>query len=104
LISRRRCVELPKVIHGWGSSGAGGRLGPAIRKSLRLEDSAALRTVGGASGSCPALGEDLGYGLKLRARGPGGTVAPRLRRGIRSAVNCTLDGPARQPFPAAVAP
>ena len=27
------------------------RLGPAIRKSLRLEDSATLRTVGGASGS-----------------------------------------------------
>ncbi len=25
-----------KVIHGWGSSGTGGKLGPAIRKSLRL--------------------------------------------------------------------
>ena len=25
-----------KVIHGWGSSGEGGKLGPAIRKSLRL--------------------------------------------------------------------
>jgi sialidase-1 len=28
--------KLLKVIHGWGSSGEGGRLGPAIRKSLRL--------------------------------------------------------------------
>ncbi|MGZ5516960.1 MAG: hypothetical protein ACXWJX_04610 [Limisphaerales bacterium] len=25
-----------KVIHGWGSGGEGGKLGPAIRKSLRL--------------------------------------------------------------------
>jgi sialidase-1 len=25
-----------KVVHGWGSSGEGGKLGPAIRKSLRL--------------------------------------------------------------------
>jgi hypothetical protein len=29
-------VRLLKVIHGWGSSGEGGKLGPAIRKSLRL--------------------------------------------------------------------
>jgi len=28
--------KLLKVIHGWGSSGEGGKLGPAIRKSLRL--------------------------------------------------------------------
>lgn len=28
--------RLLKVIHGWGSSGEGGKLGPAIRKSLRL--------------------------------------------------------------------
>ncbi|MCP5521122.1 MAG: Smr/MutS family protein [Verrucomicrobiales bacterium] len=25
-----------KIIHGWGSSGEGGKLGPAIRRSLRL--------------------------------------------------------------------
>ena len=49
--AREAGVKLLKVIHGWGSSGAGGRLGPAIRRSLRLEDSAALRTVGAASGS-----------------------------------------------------
>ena len=29
-------VLVIKVIHGWGSSGEGGKLGPAIRKSLRL--------------------------------------------------------------------
>jgi hypothetical protein len=29
-------VTVLKVIHGWGSSGEGGKLGPAIRKSLRL--------------------------------------------------------------------
>jgi hypothetical protein len=34
--AREAGVKLLKVIHGWGSSGAGGRLGPAIRKSLRL--------------------------------------------------------------------
>ena len=28
--------RLLKVIHGWGSTGEGGKLGPAIRKSLRL--------------------------------------------------------------------
>ncbi len=34
--SRRAGVNLLKVIHGWGSSGQGGTLAPAIRKSLRL--------------------------------------------------------------------
>src|SRR5690349_9243392 len=29
-------VTLLKVIHGWGSGGEGGTLGPAIRRSLRL--------------------------------------------------------------------
>lgn len=29
-------AKVLKVIHGWGSSGEGGKLGPAIRKSLRL--------------------------------------------------------------------
>lgn len=29
-------VRVLKVVHGWGSSGQGGKLGPAIRKSLRL--------------------------------------------------------------------
>jgi hypothetical protein len=32
----RAGVTVLKVIHGWGSSGEGGKLGPAIRKSLRL--------------------------------------------------------------------
>lgn len=34
--ARKSGVKLLKVIHGWGSSGEGGKLGPAIRKSLRL--------------------------------------------------------------------
>ena len=34
--ARARGVRVLKVIHGWGSSGEGGKLGPAIRKSLRL--------------------------------------------------------------------
>lgn len=34
--ARRAGVRVLKVIHGWGSSGEGGVLGPAIRKSLRL--------------------------------------------------------------------
>ena len=34
--ARARGVRGLKVIHGWGSSGEGGKLGPAIRKSLRL--------------------------------------------------------------------
>lgn len=29
-------VRVLKVVHGWGSSGEGGVLGPAIRRSLRL--------------------------------------------------------------------
>ena len=39
----------------------------------------------------PALGEDLGYGLRLRASGTGGAMAPCAKRGSRSAVNCALD-------------
>ena len=34
--AKARGVRVIKVIHGWGSSGEGGTLGPAIRKSLRL--------------------------------------------------------------------
>src|SRR6266571_1076173 len=34
--ARKQDVRVFKVIHGWGSSGEGGKLGPAIRKSLRL--------------------------------------------------------------------
>jgi Smr domain len=34
--ARARGVRVIKVIHGWGSTGEGGKLGPAIRKSLRL--------------------------------------------------------------------
>jgi hypothetical protein len=34
--ARNAGVRVIKVIHGWGSSGDEGKLGPAIRKSLRL--------------------------------------------------------------------
>ena len=34
--ARKDGVRVIKVVHGWGSSGEGGKLGPAIRKSLRL--------------------------------------------------------------------
>jgi hypothetical protein len=34
--ARASGVRLLKVGHGWGSSGEGGKLGPAIRKSVRL--------------------------------------------------------------------
>ncbi len=34
--ARQGRTRVLKVIHGWGSSGEGGKLGPAIRKSLRL--------------------------------------------------------------------
>jgi len=34
--ARQQGTRVLKVIHGWGSSGMGGQMGPAIRKSLRL--------------------------------------------------------------------
>jgi hypothetical protein len=34
--ARSRGTSLMKIIHGWGSSGEGGKLAVAIRKSLRL--------------------------------------------------------------------
>jgi hypothetical protein len=34
--ARKAGVRLLKVVHGWGSSGDGGKLGPALRRSLRL--------------------------------------------------------------------
>ena len=34
--ARHARVRVLKVVHGWGSSGEGGNLGPAIRRSLRL--------------------------------------------------------------------
>lgn len=47
--ARRDKVRLLKVIHGWGSSGQGGKLRPAIRRSLRLrvKEGLAVRVVPG---------------------------------------------------------
>jgi len=75
---------------------------PRRLRQAGREDSPALRMVpagrslgagrGGASGTRPARGEGPGYGLRLRARGPGGAAALRARPGIRSTLNCTLGG------------
>jgi len=55
--ARRDKVRLLKVIHGWGSSGQGGTLGPAIRKSLRLrlKEGTAVRIVPGERFSTDTL-------------------------------------------------
>lgn len=55
-------VRLIKVVHGWGSSGEGGVLGPAIRRSLRLrvKEGRALAIVPGERFSSDTLeGRDL---------------------------------------------
>jgi hypothetical protein len=43
--ARSRRVRVLKVIHGWGSSGRGGKLGPAIRRSLRLRVKEGMATL-----------------------------------------------------------
>lgn len=65
--ARRDRVRLLKVIHGWGSSGAGGKLGPAIRRSLRLrvKQGHAVRVVPGERFSTDPL-----EGRALLARYP----------------------------------
>jgi hypothetical protein len=55
--ARRDGIRLLKIIHGWGSSGAGGKLGPAIRRSLRLrvQEGRAARVVTGERFSSDSL-------------------------------------------------
>ncbi|MBL9128862.1 MAG: Smr/MutS family protein [Verrucomicrobiales bacterium] len=60
--ARSAGVRLLKVIHGWGSSGEGGKLGPAIRRSLRLrvkEGRAGLLVPGERFSSDTAEGREL---------------------------------------------
>ncbi|HNQ88097.1 MAG TPA: Smr/MutS family protein [Verrucomicrobiota bacterium] len=60
--ARRARVRVLKVIHGWGSSGEGGKLGPAIRRSLRLrvrEGKARLVIPGDRFSSDTAEGREL---------------------------------------------
>jgi hypothetical protein len=60
--ARRESVRVLKVIHGWGSSGEGGKLGPAIRRSLRLrvkEGQAALVVIGERFSSDTVEGREL---------------------------------------------
>ena len=51
-----------------------------------------LRALGKALDPRPANGGNPDRGLRLKSRRSGGAVAPRLRRGVRSAVRCTLGG------------
>jgi hypothetical protein len=60
--ARARGERVLKVIHGWGSSGEGGKLGPAIRKSLRLrvkEGNATLVVTGERFSSDTSEGREL---------------------------------------------
>ena len=47
--ARKQGVRILKVIHGWGSTGAGGTLAMGIRKSLRLrvKEGKALAVIAG---------------------------------------------------------
>jgi hypothetical protein len=57
---------------------ANGSFAPSLQPTVcSLQPVEALRAVGGVPGACPAGGADPGHGLRLRARGTGGAVAPR---------------------------
>jgi hypothetical protein len=65
--ARKAGVRVLKVVHGWGSSGEGGTLGPALRKSLRLrvkEGRAALVVAG------ERFSSDTNEGRELAQRHP----------------------------------
>jgi hypothetical protein len=66
--ARARRIRVLKIIHGWGSSGEGGKLGPAIRRSLRLrvKEGVARLVVPGERFSADAL-----EGRELLQRHPG---------------------------------
>jgi hypothetical protein len=60
--ARASGTKVLKVVHGWGSSGEGGVLGPAIRRSLRLrvKEGRALLVVPGERFSADTVeGRDL---------------------------------------------
>ena len=76
--AKARGVRVIKVIHGWGSSGEGGKLGPAIRKSLRLrvkEGKASLVLPGNGSRRTATRGGNSCSGTRHCAR-TGITTAP----------------------------
>ena len=75
--ARQEKVRLLKVIHGWGSSGDGGRIGPAIRKSLRLrvKEGKAQLVVAGERFSSDAL-----EGRELAQRHPAVRGDPDFNR------------------------
>lgn len=61
--ARSKGVRVMKIIHGWGSSGEGGTLGPAVRRSLRLrvkEGRAVLVVPGERFSSDTVEGRELG--------------------------------------------
>ncbi len=71
-------VRVLKVVHGWGSSGEGGVLGPAIRRSLRLrvKEGRARLVVPGERFSSDTL-----EGRELLARHPSLRRDPDCNRG-----------------------
>ena len=70
-------IHLIKVIHGWGSSGEGGTLGPAIRRSLRLrvKEGRALVLIPGERFSSDTL-----EGRELAQRNPSARSDPDFNR------------------------
>lgn len=76
--ARRGGVTVLKVVHGWGSNGEGGVLGPAIRRSLRLrvKEGKARLVVPGERFSSDTL-----EGRELLGRHPGLRQDPDCNRG-----------------------
>ncbi|MCI0536088.1 MAG: hypothetical protein L0Z50_12760 [Verrucomicrobiales bacterium] len=70
---------MPKVIHGWGSSGEGGKIGPAIRKSLRLrvKEGKATLVVSG-----DGFSSDTNEGRELARRHPSLELSPFHQTGV----------------------
>lgn len=76
--ARSRGVRVLKIIHGWGSGGEGGVLGPAIRRSLRLrvKEGRAVLVVPGERFS-----SDTVEGRELSQRHPSVRRDPDFNRG-----------------------
>jgi hypothetical protein len=62
-----RGVRVINVIHGWGSSDEGGKLGPSTRKSLRLRIKEGMASL---VLSCERFSSDTNEGRELVQRHP----------------------------------
>ncbi len=91
--ARKSGERVLKVIHGWGSSGAGGKLGPAIRKSLRLrvQEGKAVMVVAGERFS-----SDTVEGRELAQRHPSVRGDRDFNRANPGVTVVELAGPAAQ--------